>query len=359
VLDALVIGAGPSGSNISSLLASSGLKVRFIDVKERIGIPNHCSGLVEKRVVDMVGEDLVLSRPSVADIITPAGSFSLESEKMYVLDRVALDRKLADIAVASGAILTIRATLLNFRVTDSYVRAQIKSAEGFETVDSRFIIGADGPTSTVRRNLGISPPKLLRSVQFDIKGKSSKVKIVMDRSLTPDFFAWEIPSDGEIEVGASGAGSMETVIKMTKGVDIVRKRGGLIPIGPTVLGRDRCFLVGDAAGTNKATTGGGLYGALISGLMLYRAIIGNGDVLQNYRKLWFSSFGSEVLKSYRIRTIIDKFERNYRLWVPLIRSNIKGINRVGDVDYPSKAFLYMLGAMPLRFPLAFKDIVSA
>ncbi len=354
----LVVGAGPSGSWLSYLLSKGGFKVKHIDIKEKIGIPNHCSGLVDKRVVDMVGDDLEVDRPQKADVVTPKGSFQLRSERMYVLDRVVLDQKLAVMAEAEGSMLSKKTTLLNFTCNDHSVSATLKTSQGYENVEARYLIGADGPTSTVRRGIGIPPPRLLQSVQYDIAGRSDRVRIFLDRSRTPDFFSWEIPMNFELEVGASGVNSENQVRIMTEGERVLNRRGGLIPIGPTALGTGNCFLIGDAAGQSKATTGGGLYAALMSARALSSAMMEGEPVLPKYRQNWLSLFGREVNRAYSIRKLLDRFEKYYGIWVPLVKSSLKGINEMGDVDYPSKTFLYLLGVLPLRIPLALKEFVD-
>ncbi len=356
--DVLVIGAGPAGSNVSYQLSRKGFRVRMVDLKEKIGIPNHCSGLVDKRVVDIVGEELVTDRPSIAEISTPLGSFSLKSERMRVIDRVFLDQKLASMAQSEGTELSLLTSLTEFHQKDGRVVSTLKSRKGFETVESRYIIGADGPASSVRRNLGIKSPKLLSSLQFDLSRKSDRVKINLDRKKTPDFFSWEIPNQNEVEIGASGLNSERVVRGMAGGSQILRKRGGLVPIGPTELGRGNGYLIGDAAGLSKATTGGGLYAALNSGNSLSSAIENGNDVLLEYRRKWKNFFGAEVSRDFKIRRLLDRYEKYYSLWVPLASSSISGINRVGDVDYPSKTMLYMLYSLPLRFPLALMEFVS-
>ncbi|MEM0135273.1 MAG: NAD(P)/FAD-dependent oxidoreductase [Thermoplasmatales archaeon] len=356
--DALVIGAGPAGANVSYQLSKKGFKVRVVDLKEKVGIPNHCSGLVDRRVVNIVGEDLVTDKPSSAEISTPVGSFSLSSDRMRVIDRVALDQKLAMMAQSEGAELSLSTLLTEFHQRDENVVATLKSKKGLETVEANFLIGADGPTSPVRRILGIKSPKLLSSLQYDLLRKSEKVKINLNRKVTPDFFSWEIPNGNEVEIGAAGTNSEEVVKGMARNNPVVRKRGGLIPVGPTNLGEGRCFLIGDAAGLSKATTGGGLYAALDSGNVLADAIGRGNDVLQDYQNKWKDSFGAEINRDYKIRKLLDRFEKYYRLWVPLISSSISGINKVGDVDYPSKALLYVFYSIPLRFPLAITEFIS-
>lgn len=356
--DALVVGAGPAGSNVSYQLARRGFKVRMVDLKEKVGIPNHCSGLVDKRVVDIVGEELVIDRPPIAEISTPKGSFSLKSDRMRVVDRVALDQKLASMAEAEGTALSLTTQLTEAHQTERGMVARLKSRNGSETVESRFIIGADGPTSSVRRSLGIRSPRLLTSLQFDLARRSEKVRINLDRSRTPDFFSWEVPNGTEVEVGASGTHCQEVVRGMVGRDTIVRKRGGLIPVGPTELGVGNGLLIGDAAGLSKATTGGGLFAAINSGNALTAAIERGSNVLHDYRRNWNNSFGTEVRRDYKIRRLLDRFERYYGLWVPLVSSSLSGINRVGDVDYPSKTLLYVLYSLPLRFPVALMQLVS-
>ncbi|MCL4450049.1 MAG: NAD(P)/FAD-dependent oxidoreductase [Candidatus Thermoplasmatota archaeon] len=356
--DALVIGAGPAGTNVSYQLSKRGFKVRMVDIKKKVGIPNHCSGLVDKRVVDLVGEDLVTDRPSSAEISTPFGSFNLRSDRMRVIDRVALDQKLAMMAQSEGTEMSLTTMLTGLRQGDEGIVATLKSKEGFETVESKFLIGADGPTSSVRRSLGIKAPRLLASLQYDLRRSSDRVKINLNRKITPDFFSWEIPNGSEVEVGASGRNSEEVVKAMTGNDTIKRRRGGLIPIGSTELGNGRCFLIGDAAGLSKATTGGGLFAALDSGNVLANAMERGKDVLRDYQRSWKNSFGSEIKRDYKIRKLLDKYEKYYGLWVPLVSSSISGINRVGDVDYPSKTLLYMLYSIPMRFPLAVAEFIS-
>ncbi|MEM0127643.1 MAG: NAD(P)/FAD-dependent oxidoreductase [Thermoplasmatales archaeon] len=358
MLDFLVIGAGPSGSYVSSLLARNGYSVRIVDLKREIGLPNHCSGLVDRRVVDIVGNDLVVSKPSTAEVYTPTGSFTLNSERMYVLDRVSLDRKLAEIAESEGVNIYKRKMLIGLTQKGDTITSRLSAGSSIETVESRYVIGADGPTSATRRLLGLPKPKLLSSVQYDVKKKSDQVRIFMDRGRMPDFFAWEVPHDGETEFGASGAGSAEMVSMLTRPHEIIRKRGGLIPIGNINPGHGNCYLVGDAAGMNKATTGGGLYGALISGKILSEVISNGGDV-NKYGRLLLSGFGREVKRALTLRNILDATERHYKLWVPLVKSSVSGINKVGDVDYPSKAFLYIIALLPFRFPTILASMVEA
>lgn len=358
VFDAIVIGAGPSGARISGKLSKKGFKVLMMDVKSEVGIPNHCSGLVDERVVKIVGYDLVLEKPEIAEVMTPASSLFLRSGRMFVLDRVRLDKKLVEISVSEGTYLKLRTKFIGYKNKGKVIEVFASSGGNIHKFETNMLIGSDGPTSLVRNYAGIKSPRLLPSVQFDVEEKISRVKIYLDRHKTPDFFSWEIPHLGENEIGASGKGAIESVRNLAKGKKIIRQRGGVIPVGPTDLGRGNVFLTGDSAGLNKATTGGGLYAALMSSDSLAQAIESGDNILENYKKIWRSSFGKEIDRDYQIRRLLDKVEKHYKIWVPFVRANINGINTVGDVDYPSKTLIYLLVAGPFRIDKILKEFIS-
>ncbi len=355
--DSIVVGAGPSGGRMSANLSSKGYKVLMIDLKSEIGIPNHCSGLVDERVVNIVGQDLVIDKPQTAEIITPVTSFKLNSKRMFVIDRVALDKKLSEMAESEGSILKKRTRFLKYRINGKEIIVETFGTEGYVEYKTKYLIGADGPLSQVRNLSGIKSPVILSSVQFDIKEKNDSVKLYLNRDKTPDFFSWEIPHNTENEIGASGKGALEVVKHITGNRNIVRKRGGLIPIGPTELGLENIFLVGDAAGLNKATTGGGLYAALKSADSLSMAINNGSNILENYKEIWYNNFGKEILRDYEMRKILDKMEKYYKLWVPIVLTNVRGINAIGDVDYPSKILLYLMASSPLKINKIIKDFI--
>ncbi len=355
--DAIVVGAGPSGGRISSNLAQKGFKVLMIDLKSEIGKPNHCSGLVDERVVKLVGYDLVIDKPERAEIITPLSSFSLSSKKMFVLDRIALDKKLSDLAQASGAEIFLKTRFNAYSVKEGEIDVYTSGKEGFNEYKTRFLIGSDGPMSQVRNFTGIKAPKMLPSLQFDVAEKSDNVKLYLDRNKTPEFFSWEIPHENETEIGASGKGSFDVVNNLVGRKKIIRKRGGIIPIGPTELGKNNIFLTGDSAGLNKATTGGGLYAALKSSDSLSDAIFLDEGILENYQRIWYSNFGKEIKRDYTLRRLFDRFEKYYHLWVPIMEANVNGINMIGDIDYPSKLLLYLVTVSPLKINKIIKDII--
>ena len=115
--DVVIIGGGPAGSTVARYVAQSGVSVIVVDSRESIGSPLQCGELVptndEMRrlcpnVPDMddlfkTPESAISKRTEVMKIITPSGK-SLEFDfEGLVLNRVAHDEALVELAKQAGA----------------------------------------------------------------------------------------------------------------------------------------------------------------------------------------------------------------------------------------------------------------
>ena len=76
MIDALVIGAGPSGSRAAWKLAEAGYSVAIAEEDARVGDPCQCAGLVTPRTLDYLGYRLpVLQEMRGARIWGPHDSY--------------------------------------------------------------------------------------------------------------------------------------------------------------------------------------------------------------------------------------------------------------------------------------------
>jgi len=109
--------------------------------------------------------------------------------------------------------------------------------------------------------------------------------------------------------------NFDKFIKTQKMKKIISYQGGLIPIyNPRIkTQKDKLYIVGDAAGQIKATTGGGLVPGLTSARILADSIINNMD----YEKEWRNAIGKELQMHLRIRKMMNKF--NDRDYINLIK----------------------------------------
>ena len=110
--DAIIIGGGPAGSTVARYSAQEGLKILVIDARESIGTPLQCGELVptndemRRLCPDVPDMDDLFQTPSHAisrkcdtmNIITPSGKSLSYNFEGLILNRVAHDEALVDLA---------------------------------------------------------------------------------------------------------------------------------------------------------------------------------------------------------------------------------------------------------------------
>ena len=127
--------------------------------------------------------------------------------------------------------------------------------------------------------------------------------------------------------------------------DLIEYQGGLIPIYKknVCVQKGKIYLVGDAAGQIKNTTGGGLVYGLKAAKILTDCIINNKNYkkeLKNLEKgLWVHSM---------IRRIIDKFsDKDYNKLIKIVDSKkIKNVLNKNNRDNPKMLILKSILAKP-------------
>lgn len=148
MLDALVIGAGPSGSRTAWNLAQAGYSTALIEEHERVGEPCQCAGLITPRTFDYLGyKRPILQEMNGARLWGPNDSFldfQASETKALVIDRPDLDRSIANKAVEAGADLREGHRYLSHRRSEKGITATIQSKNGKIELETRLLIGSDG-----------------------------------------------------------------------------------------------------------------------------------------------------------------------------------------------------------------------
>ena len=156
--DVIVIGGGPAGSTTARYLAEGGADVLVVDGRNPIGTPLQCGELVPtneemKRLCPKVPDiDDLLRTPEYAisrktsemHLVPPSGKPLRYQFEGYMLNRVAHDEALVDLAKSKGA-----KYLVNSRV-DSIDGNTIKLRDGRE-LNAKIIVGAGGHNDPLRR----------------------------------------------------------------------------------------------------------------------------------------------------------------------------------------------------------------
>ena len=325
-LEVVVIGGGPSGLSASWSAASRGVEVAVLEEHEEIGRPRHCAGLVSGEGLGLIG----MPRKSeyveneIRRAVVVANGFYVElrklGEPMYVLNREAFDKAMADRAANRGVEILLRKRARRVEKSgDGYV---VKTDDG--SYACKVVIDGEGAASKLARDMGLEGPKLkIPALQVEAKGHVDleEVLVVLGEEWAPGFFSWVIPlGDGWLRVGlASIIGHCDALLKrlikrhplvskLLRGAEVRNRYGGMIVIGPPRETRKGNFMVvGDAAGQTKPLTGGGVvYGALcgsLAGVVASGVISGKADA-SLYERLWRRFLGLEERLGKLLRGVL-------------------------------------------------------
>ncbi|WP_435070218.1 geranylgeranyl reductase family protein [Haloplanus sp. C73] len=347
--DFVVVGVGPAGARLARRAADAGYDVLALE-KGTVGTPLACSGHVSTDVWDYVPDDakadLLQNRVYGANFRlggpdSRAYPFYKSQEVSNVIDRVALDRTLADAARAAGADVREGHTVTEIEEHADGVTVTARTEGETVEFESRLVAGCDGPVSRVRRSVSLPDPgeQLHGVLAFD---EAPDHGDFVDVHLTvPRFFAWRIPrGDAGVEYGLAappGTDVTERFERLTEayGAETTHRCSGAIPIGPPEsVTSDRVFLVGDAAGQTKPFTGGGiLYGMTAADHAIDAIDPHDPSTLAAYERAWRSDLSREIRLGHLIR-------KAYSLPEPIQRLGLWALDgEIGvHMDRPSSFF---------------------
>lgn len=354
--DVVVVGVGPPGARYARRAAEAGHDVLALE-KGEIGTPLACSGHVSTDIWNYVPDEAAsrLRQNQVYGADFHVGGPGSDAYRFYkreavsnVIDRVELDRTLAEAARDAGADVREGHTVTEIDersdsvvVTASLGEAAAQPDSGERRFEARLVAGCDGPISRVRRAVDLPEPaeKLHGVLAFDPEPDHGDF---VDVHLTPPtFFAWRIPR-GEAGVEYGLAAPPEADVKprfdaLTDdyGVETEHFCSGVIPVGPPdQTTTDRVFLIGDAAGQTKPFTGGGiLYGMTAADIAAETIDPADPSTLAQYESGWRSELGTEIRFGKLLR-------RAYSLPEPIQRIGLRALSgEIGvHMDKPTSFF---------------------
>jgi len=255
-----IVGCGIAGAYISWQLSKKH-DVTVFEARGYIG-KEVCSGLISERLWDFIPKNnkLVTNRIDIIKVHFPRKTVDLMLDpKMIVLDHDKLDQYVVSLGKAK--------ILLNSpvdKVIDGDKPIIISKGKKYEF---DYVIGADGPNSLVRHQLGAKDPKFRLGIYVYDNSKNNKSSIVETWPISTGF-AWKIPRGNRTEVGvlADPRYAMKEFRKVYKGR--INPLSALVPEGLVQVKSKRIVLAGDASGLAKPHSGGGIIWALQSAKML-------------------------------------------------------------------------------------------
>ena len=354
----VVVGAGLAGLQSARLLGRSGLRVLLVDQKRSVAERVHTTGIFVRRTL----EDFDLPEDCLGTAVRHVSLYSPSQRRMdleslfdeFRVGRMAkLYLRLLQEATDSGVEWRPENRFTGLLSLDEGVRITFECADGIRTIDTRFVIGADGVLSPVARSLGLTLNRewivgvedVYRGVAFS---GEPRFHCFLDPRIAPGYLAWVVNDGQEAHVGVGGYANrfrpieaLELFKRRLGGIielettKHVERRGGRIPVGgvlPRIANRYG-LLVGDAAGAVSPLTAGGLDPCL-------RLSTVAAEVTAEYLR----TGDADSLAQYDGRRFRNRFSS--RLWLR------KGLNLLAHPLALEAAFS-ALSAPPLK-PLAWK-----
>ena len=377
--DVIVVGAGPAGATAATVAARHSAKVLLLEEHSIIGRPIQCTGLLSLRGwrLARVSDSVIVRAITGVRVHSPDGAvYELGGDRVraYVIDRDRFDQSLVERAAKVGVAVQagVRAVELGPYEKGERTLVTRTSSGARQSLRASVIIGADGPHSLLAQQAGLPrPKKILLGLQALIatpsppaplpsegEGEGERgdfVEVFFGRRWAANFFAWSVPAaEGTARVGIA----TDLFSEAKKCFERLRKefhnsgkilgyQSGMIPIGPverTVT--DGFLIVGDAAGQAKPTSGGGIYTGMLCGKIAGEvaarcALSGKTEAqaLQEYESRWRAKLERELslgFKAHQILTQLSDDQIAHALKLLALPALRRLIERVGDIDYPSK-----------------------
>ncbi len=282
----VIIGGGPAGLACATVLAKKGIDTLLLERRRKIG-PKVCAGgitwsgaaqYIPERIIEKQFRNQYLSSNLQKTVIRA------DQPIVSTVNREKLGQWMAERAKKAGAVLK----------TDEQVTGvdenEVRTRSG--NYRYRYLIGADGSSSMVRRYLGLPVTRTGVGIQYHLPESFPEMVWHLEPELFTSGYGWIFPHREITSIGAYARRGDIAPTRLKKGLHDWMDRNGInrgdLAPEAALISFDyrgwqfgRRFLVGDAAGLASGITGEGIYSAILSGETAARCIAEPGQPTPN------------------------------------------------------------------------------
>ena len=330
--EVVIVGAGPGGLTCAQYLAEHGRKVLLLEQNSEIG-PKVCAGGLTGHSIEhfRIPRDLFDYQFKEISLHTPLQSrvFKLGEPYTNTIDRKNLGQwQLRKLQKTSAKIRT------NAKVNKIFKDHII--VNNSEEIRYKYLIGADGTNSLVRRFVGLKTKNLVIAIQYIVPGDTyKKFEMFLAPKLFSVGYAWIFPHKGYASIGCGCEPSVfsskelmanfEIWLKQ-RNIDISKAKYEAFPISYDYQGYKfgNVYLIGDAAGLASGLTGGGIHQAMVSGEEAAKSIINKDYVSRRMEEVLESNNKQNGTLRFMMKT---KYVMRFELEAFLLLMKSETINK--------------------------------
>ncbi|MDX2128553.1 MAG: geranylgeranyl diphosphate reductase [Chloroherpetonaceae bacterium] len=289
--DVLIIGGGPSGATSAQVLAESGLDVVLLE--RNLNNAKPCGGAIPLGLIEEfhIPDELVERKVTQMAVRSPKGKvIEMQMPNGYVgmVRRERFDRFLRTRAEEKGASV-VQGKMRSIKHKGEGFTVEVETnTQGYEHIDCRYVIGADGANSKTALDLGF-PANEFKAVAIqqrfhycdELSRYNNLVEIWFDGEVSPDFYAWVFPKADHVAIGTGTEDNNKSIKQLQKRfiekldlkVEPYYEEAAKIPMHPRKnFVQGNAMLVGDAAGLVTPSNGEGIFFAMRSGKLAAEAL---------------------------------------------------------------------------------------
>ena len=307
--DVVIVGAGPAGLRCAEELAKSDKTVLLLEKNKVIG-PKVCAGGLPVSDLDRfnIPENMLEKKYKAMTIHSCFFQNEITSDDyfLYTIDREKFGQW--QLSKIDKNKIEIRTESVVTEVDKNYV-----VVNGDEKIGFKYLVGADGANSVVRKYLKLKTEKFCVSMQYIIPNKNyQKLEFFFDSKLFCSWYAWIFPRKDFVSIGCGCNVNMLSARKLRENFNLWLKKENIdisngefqaFSINYDYKGYrfDNIFLAGEAAGLVSGLSGEGIHSALVSGEEIAKFIVD-----KNYKSTKIEEIAKIVERHTRFLKFLDK-----------------------------------------------------